>query len=109
MMDKNQLFTIILIIIFCIIIYLYYSKKIDYKYGSEKFNLTNKQSLPIYHNDTPNFVQDYMNGTTNSSPNYKFENVTQYNYEKLLQKHIKSRWLACRIKIYKNSPASAFE
>ena len=85
MMYKNQLFTIILIIIFCIIIYLFYSKKINSKYGSEKFNLTNKKPLPIYDNDTPNFVQDYMNGTNNSSPNYKFENVTQYNYEKLLQ------------------------
>ena len=84
-MDKNQLFTVILIIIFCIIIYLYYSKKINSKYGSEKFNTENKKALPIYDNDTPNFVQDYINGTNNSSPNYKFENVTQYNYEKIVE------------------------
>jgi len=84
-MDKNQLFTVILIIIFCIIIYLYYSKKIANKYGSEKFNIENKKALPIYDNDTPNFVQDYINGTNNSSPNYKFENVTQYNYEKIVE------------------------
>jgi len=79
--------TFLLTIIFCVVVYIFYNRKIESKYNStsEKFN-TNMKSTPLYNNYTPNFVQDYLNGTISSSPNYKYQNVTQYNYDNLIKK-----------------------
>jgi len=79
--------TFLLTIIFCVVVYIFYNRKIESKYNStsEKFN-TNIKSTPLYNDYTPNFVQDYLNGTISSSPNYKYQNVTQYNYDNLIKK-----------------------
>ena len=56
--------TFLLTIIFCVVVYIFYNRKIESKYNStsEKFN-TNIKSTPLYNNYTPNFVQDYLNDT----------------------------------------------
>ena len=57
--------------------------KYDVNNETERFNV---KPTPLYTGTTPNFIQDYTNGTNNSSPNYKYENITQYNYDNLINR-----------------------
>jgi len=74
-MNKYLLIYIILIII-CILIFL------SFQYRNK--NIYNKESFK--ENNLPNFVQDFNDIIYNNNPNYKYQNITQYNFERLFKK-----------------------
>jgi hypothetical protein len=88
-MDKNFIIFIIIIII-CIIIFIgYYYNNLS----NNKNDKNNKQykegympwDFDKYGENKPNFVKNYENDNFDVPPNYRYENVTQYNIKRLYE------------------------
>ena len=71
----------IILVIVLLIIFLLYLKKKDYK-NNEKSN----EFFPFNNDDydKPEYVKNYENNKTDNSPNYTYENITQYNFKRFL-------------------------
>ena len=78
-MDKNFKIYIFVIII-CIVIFLFYFMNINK-------NVKNKESFSLWDsNIKPNFVTNYENINFNTAPDYKYQNITEYNFKRLFDK-----------------------
>ena len=81
-MNKNfliySILSIILIIIFTIFFYNNYITNKKESFIPWDFNPKNI--------DVPQFVQDYENISYNKNPNYRYENITEYNFDRLFKK-----------------------
>lgn len=75
-MDKIYFFVVIIIL--CIILFLIYLNKNTYKKTESFFQWDS--------NIKPNFVTDYENIKFDNKPNYKYENITEYNFNRLFKK-----------------------
>jgi hypothetical protein len=75
-MDKNFIIYIFIIVI-CIIIFILYNKK---KESFMPWDFNNKNE------NKPNFVKNYENIDFQKDPNYKYENITEYNFKRLFHK-----------------------
>jgi len=73
-----SILSIILIIIFTIFFYNNYIKNKKESFIPWDFNPKNI--------DVPQFVQDYENISYNKNPNYRYENITEYNFDRLFKK-----------------------
>jgi hypothetical protein len=77
---NNNFLIYILIIIICIVLFLFYfnfyKKESFEKKSFEEFNLNTK----------PNFVTNYENINFTEEPDYKLENITEYNFKRLFNK-----------------------
>lgn len=76
------IYTLIFIIFISIFIYGSQMKKEanEEENMNEKFNPLNSQK------NTPNFVKGYLNKRVSSDPNYRVENINQFNYDRLYEK-----------------------
>jgi hypothetical protein len=70
---NNYLIIYIILIIICILIFIAFQYK-----NTKKENFKEP--------DVPRFVQDFENIVYNNNPNYKYQNITQYNFERLFKK-----------------------
>ncbi len=78
---KNLNFTIyIIIVIICLFIFLH----IIYKRFTENYNNI-KTDTDFDSNIIPEFVKNYENIDFNKEPNYRDENITQYNFDRLFK------------------------
>ena len=87
-MIHNKNIVYLPIFIFIIIIVIITIKYFKEKYNKKEESFVEKRGERYNYasSNTPNFIQDFTNSTTDSSPNYRFQNETQYNYERLMAK-----------------------
>lgn len=76
------IYTLIFIILISIFIYGFQMKNNyqDEENNNEKFNPINSQK------NTPTFVKKFLNKRVSSDPNYRVENINQFNYDRLYEK-----------------------
>ena len=80
-MDKNFAIYLFIIVICIIIFILYYSNNLNFKK-----NIKNNESFSTFNlnnENKPNFIKNYENIDFNKEPNYKYENITEYNFQRL--------------------------
>jgi hypothetical protein len=75
---KQKLFTYFLIIVIFIIIFMIVINFNKYYY-KESFDFDNK-------NNIPNFVQNYENIDFKKDPNYRYQNITEFDFQRLFKK-----------------------
>jgi len=94
-MNTNFIIYFIIILVCIIIFTLYFYKTYSIKRNNKEFinneeNIINKESFDPYDfkkdgENKPNFVSDYENIDFNKEPNYSYENVTQYDFNRLFE------------------------
>ena len=74
------IFIYLIILIILTVILVFYNNNSNKKNNNELFNMneTNK--------NTPNFVKKFLNKKVSSDPNYRYENINQFNYDRLFEK-----------------------
>jgi len=89
-MNINFIIYFILILVCIIIFTLYFYKSNLLKKNKNESIIYNKESFDPYDfkkngENKPNFVADYENIDFSKEPNYRYENVTQYDFKKLFE------------------------
>jgi hypothetical protein len=84
--NKNIVYLPIFIFIIIIVIITIKYFKEKYNKKEESFDDKGGERYNYASSNTPNFIQDFTNSTTESSPNYRLQNETQYNYDRLMIK-----------------------
>jgi hypothetical protein len=84
--NKNIVYLPIFIFIIIIVIITIKYFKEKYNKKEESFDEKRGGRYNYASSNTPNFIQDFTNSTTENSPNYRLQNETQYNYDRLMAK-----------------------
>ena len=75
----NHIIILVLVIILIYLIYFFYNYNKQSNLNVEKFDYNEKR------ND-PKFIQDNRNNIISKDPNYRVENINQYNFDRLYKK-----------------------
>ena len=79
-------FLIIYTILIILFLYLFYAyQTFNISSSKDGNNIKSKENFHPQKN-TPNFVKDYLNKKVSDAPNYRVENINQFNFDRLYKK-----------------------